>query len=149
MEEPLSRMFIMVPASVGLVVLIVLLHYEVLHRVSAFLKKFQMGSRPHIVLMILGVFFGHVIEIWLFALVFFLFSQTGKFGLIAGIPEGGEDIIHYVYYSAISYTSLGFGDLVPIGPLRFLTAVEALTGLLLIAWSASFAFIQMQKLWKD
>ena len=149
MEEPLSRMFIMIPVSMGLVVLVVALHYEFMHRISALLKKLELRSRPHMILTVLGIFLGHVIEVWIFALVFFLFSRTGKFGSIEGTLWGGGDIFNYVYYSASSYTSLGFGDLVPVGPLRFLTAVETLTGLILIAWSASFAFIHMQKLWKD
>jgi hypothetical protein len=33
------------------------------------------------------------------------------------------------------------------GYLRYLTGVEALTGLILITWSASFLFIEMQKYW--
>ena len=149
MEEPLSRMFIVVPVALGLVVLMVVLHYEFMRRISALLRKLELRPRPHMILTVLGIFLGHMIEVWIFALVFFLFCRTGKFGSIQGTLQGGGDIINYVYYSASSYTSLGFGDLIPVGPMRFLTAVETLTGLLLIAWSASFVFLQMQKLWKD
>ncbi len=35
-----------------------------------------------------------------------------------------------------------------MGNLRFLSGLEALTGLVLIAWTASFTFIEMQQLWK-
>ena len=59
------------------------------------------------------------------------------------------DIINYVYYSSVTYTSLGYGDMVPIGNIRFITAAETITGLVLIAWTASFAYFHMQKLWQS
>ncbi len=43
---------------------------------------------------------------------------------------------------------MGFGDIVPTGPLRFVCGVEALNGLLLIGWSASFTYVFMEHFWK-
>lgn len=57
------------------------------------------------------------------------------------------DFLDYVYFSAITYTTLGYGDLVPTGPIRFLTGTEALIGLMLITWSASITFLEMQRHW--
>jgi hypothetical protein len=54
-----------------------------------------------------------------------------------------------VYFSFTTFTTIGFGDITPIGPLKFLTGLEALTGLVLITWTASFLFIEMQKYWND
>jgi len=54
-----------------------------------------------------------------------------------------------LYFSAETYTSLGYGDVVPTGPLRTLAGVEALNGLLLIGWSASFTYVAMQRFWGD
>ena len=39
-----------------------------------------------------------------------------------------------VYFSAMVYTTVGFGDITPVGKLRLLVAAEALTGLVLVAW---------------
>ena len=44
---------------------------------------------------------------------------------------------------------MGFGDIEPFGYIRFLAGIEALTGLLLITWSASFLFLEMQRFWRD
>lgn len=52
-----------------------------------------------------------------------------------------------MYFSAITYTTVGFGDFVPTGPVRFLAGTEALTGFLLITWSASFTFLEMRRYW--
>ena len=52
-----------------------------------------------------------------------------------------------VYFSFTTFTTLGFGDIEPIGDLRYLTGLEALVGLVLITWTASFLFIEMQRCW--
>ena len=53
------------------------------------------------------------------------------------------------YYSFVTYTTLGFGDIIPVGDIRFLTGLESLTGLVLITWTASFMFFEMQKYWTE
>jgi hypothetical protein len=59
-----------------------------------------------------------------------------------------DSFMDCIYFSLTSYTSLGFGDIAPTGWIRFLAGMEALTGLVLIAWTASFMFLEMQKHWK-
>lgn len=54
-----------------------------------------------------------------------------------------------VYFSFITYTTIGFGDISPLGDLKYLTGrLQALTDLVLISWTASFLFVEMQKYWK-
>jgi hypothetical protein len=53
-----------------------------------------------------------------------------------------------VSYSAIVYTTVGFGDIVPVGPIRFMAGMEGLTGLVMITWSASYAFLEMHRDWR-
>jgi hypothetical protein len=47
----------------------------------------------------------------------------------------------------VVYTSLGFGDIQPIAHVRLIAGVEALVGLLMIGWSASFTYISMERFW--
>jgi hypothetical protein len=47
----------------------------------------------------------------------------------------------------VTYTSLGFGDHIPISHARLIAGVEALNGLLLIGWSASFTYLVMERYW--
>jgi len=42
---------------------------------------------------------------------------------------------------------MGLYGATPVGPIRLIAAVEALNGLLLIGWSASFTYISMEKFW--
>ena len=72
--------------------------------------------------------------------------DSDRYGTLQGGTGAFDDC---VYYSFVAYTSLGFGDIVPVGPLRFLTAMETLTGLVLIAWTASFMYVQMNRFWNN
>ena len=56
-------------------------------------------------------------------------------------------LFDYMYFSSTVYSTLGFGDIVPVGEIRALTGIEAVSGLVLITWSASFTFLEMQRHW--
>jgi len=47
------------------------------------------------------------------------------------------------YFSLVTYTSLGLGDIVPMGHLRLIAGIEALNGFLLISCSAAMLFLFM------
>ena len=51
------------------------------------------------------------------------------------------------YFSFTTFTTLGYGDIEAVGQLRHLTGIEVLAGLMLITWSASFLFLEMQRYW--
>ena len=58
-------------------------------------------------------------------------------------------LLDYVYFSAIIFTTVGLGDLVPSGSIRFMVGTQALTGFILISWSAAFTYLEMQRFWKN
>lgn len=111
------------------------LHYEILETLNRRISRFLGRLRVLITLLCLMVL--HMLEIGIFALVYWLLSFEPEFGEIAAI----ESSYDYIYYSSIVYTTVGFGDLYPIGPVRIVTAIESLIGLVLITWSATFIFI--------
>lgn len=53
-----------------------------------------------------------------------------------------------VSLSAMTYTTVGFGDVAPIGPIHFLAGTMSLTGFVLITWSAPFNFMEMERFWR-
>lgn len=50
------------------------------------------------------------------------------------------------YYSATSYSTVGYGDVSPPGNWRILGAVEAVTGVLMFGWSTGVIFAVFQHL---
>jgi hypothetical protein len=73
-----------------------------------------------------------------------MFPNTG---IVAGAHP--LSLLDAVYMSAVTYTTVGFGDLAPIGPIRFIAGTVALTGFVLITWSASFTYLEMTRDWRE
>jgi hypothetical protein len=133
-------------ASVVLVTITVLVHYESLRLISdQLIPRLRLHPRHEMVYVIFGVFFAHTLEVWIFAGGYALLEQAG-IGQFHGHLEGNA--LDYLYFSAVTYTTLGFGDIYVYGPLRLVSGVEGLTGLLMIGWSASYTYLSMEKLWQ-
>ena len=128
------------------VVLAVIIHYECLLRLNDWLPRLNIWSHFRIVVGVLGALVAHALEVWCFALVYYSMVQSGKWGSLTGQFDGS--LLDCVYFSFTTYTTIGFGDIAPVGDLKFLTGLEALTGLVLITWTASFLFLEMQNYWK-
>lgn len=130
-----------------LVAFAVLIHFEALNLLSVLVPRLNIKHRLRVLFGVFGALFAHITEIWLFAFAYYYKIRSGYFGTLEG--KFDNSLMDCSYFSFSAYTSLGFGDIVPTGDLRFLASLEALTGLVLIAWTASFMFLEMQKLWKD
>jgi hypothetical protein len=129
-----------------IVVASVLIHYEALYRLSILLPDKGARHRYYVLGGVLGALCAHVVEVWLFALGYYFMIQAGSFGTLQ--RNFDNSLLDCVYFSLTTYSSLGLGDIEPVGYLRFLVGLEGLTGLVLIAWTASFLFAQMYKFWE-
>lgn len=130
-----------------LVAAAVLIHFEALNFLTILIPKLSIKPRLRILLGVFGSLFAHVVEIWTFAFGYYFMIHHEGYGSLQGHFD--NSLMDCVYFLFVSYTSLGYGDIVAKGDIRFLAGLEALTGLVLITWTASFMFIEMQKLWKD
>ncbi len=130
-----------------LVATAVLIHFEALNMLSIVTPKMPIRHRLRVLIGVFGALVAHVIEIWVFAFGYYFMVNYADLGTLTG--NFGNGLMNCVYFSFVSFTTLGFGDIVATGDARFLAGLEALTGLVLITWTASFMFIEMQKQWKD
>lgn len=137
-----------------LVLLAVGVHYEAMRLLVKLMKRLHTHRRLAIVGVMLGLVLAHLVEIHIFALAYAILEAMGGFGsihgyspIVGGVPDPAG--VDYIYFSGIVYSTVGFGDLVPTGPLRLLAAVEALLGLMLVAWSASFTYLMMHSHWHE
>lgn len=134
-------------SCVIMVALTVITHYEALRLITdVLLPRLRMRPRRQMIVVIFAVFLAHTVEVWLFAFAYAVSLQIPALGSFQGNIDGG--LIDLMYFSAITYTSLGLGDIYPQDGLRLLTGVEALTGLLMIGWSASYTYLLMERLWR-
>jgi Ion channel len=133
--------------AAGLATIIVFLHYEVLNYLSKTLARLAWVGRPRIAILFGTLLVVHIIEIWIFACGYMLADWHGGLGELKGVHNPG--ILDYVYYSSMTFTTVGYGDIFPSGPVRFISAMEALSGFMLITWSASFIYLEMARFWKE
>lgn len=130
----------------SLIALAVFIHYETLYTLASHLPRLtRIAPRYRVLLGVFAILIAHAVEIWAFALGYLAMIELGL-GALFGMTTNSL-LSDCVYLSWVSFTTVGFGDVVPSGDLRFLPGLEALTGLVLITWSASFLFIEMQKFW--
>lgn len=123
----------------------VLVHYEVLYRLTNWLPGIAVKHRYKIVIAVAGGLLAHILEVWIFAIAYYLMAVKLGWGEFTGSFSGS--LLDCFYYSFTTFTTLGVGDIQPYGDIRYLTGIESLTGLLLITWTASFLFLEMQKYW--
>ncbi|MBM4063839.1 MAG: two pore domain potassium channel family protein, partial [Planctomycetes bacterium] len=101
--------------------------------------------RPTLLIVMFVLLATHVAEIGLFGAAFELLIGVTGAGTIVGHARIG--FWDCVYFSATNYTTVGWGDLLAVGPIRFLAAAESLLGFMLITWSAAFTYLVMARTW--
>lgn len=86
-------------------------------------------GRVHRLIGILGAAFGlfalHTAEIWAYALLYWQAGALGQF----------EDSL---YFSTVTYATIGYGDLVLPDDWRLVGAIEGASGVILLGWSTAF-----------
>jgi len=139
--------FAVVGATFAAVFLAALTHYEGLVWINQRLNRIRHAKRRTVLYAVLALIVLHIAEIWIFGFTLFLLSMYPELGHLTGAVS--HVVFDYIYFSAAVFTTVGFGDLSPVGPIRFLAGTEALTGFVLIGWSVSFTYLEMAHLWKS
>lgn len=137
--------FIATAVTLVTVLLAVFLHHEVLNTLYRRLPALGNRSRWRMLLLVLVIFAVHTVEIWLFAGAYWLL--LGHLAIGQMTTRTPPDMFDLLYFSASTYTTVGYGDVVVQGAIRILAGTEGLMGLILITWSASFTYSELQRSW--
>jgi hypothetical protein len=126
------------------------IHYEFLQLATA-VVQYQPGPRRlRVAFAIVLAVAAHLVEVTVFAAGWLWCLRRGVAELASfrEVTLAAPSFPDIFYFSGSVYTSLGFGDIVPVGPARSLAVAETVTGLVLIAWTASFTYVEMQENWR-
>ena len=74
---------------------------------------------------VIGLFAVISVEVWIWA---------GSYWLLDMLP----DFETALYFSAVTFSTIGYGDIVPNVGWRLFAALEGINGLLLIGWSTAY-----------
>ena len=89
------------------------------------LHRHPLGRTVALMPSVLGLFLIHTVEVWTWALVY----------LGLGIVPVFEDAL---YFSTVTFSTIGYGDIVPPLDWRLLCSLEGINGFLLIGWSVAY-----------
>ena len=100
--------------------------------------RFVTGNwRPAFVvsLFVLWMFLASIAEVWIWAAMY----------LLLGVFDSVEAAS---YFSTVTLTTLGYGDIVLAPPFRILASFQAANGLFLFGWSTALVFAIVQWLYR-
>jgi hypothetical protein len=139
-------MLLLAALTFALVVTCTLIHYEALSLCHALLPRAHfLPPRTKVLAAVGAALVSHVLQISIFAAAYYFLQDNTDLGRLTG--QFDDSFMVYAYFSVETYTSLGLGDIYPLGSLRMLAGMETLTGLLMIGWTASFTYLEMSRYW--
>ncbi|MDX8461745.1 potassium channel family protein [Mesorhizobium humile] len=99
---------------------------HVMARLVAFFRMHGRRSRVlAMITVVMGLFAVMTAEVWLWAGVYRLLGVLSDFETA-------------LYFSTITFSTVGYGDVVPAHGWRVLAALEGINGFLLIGWSTAY-----------
>lgn len=132
-------------ANSAVIAIVVIIHYEFLYQFTQVMPRLRIRHRFRILLGVFASLTAHIIEVWVFGVAYYFMNGSEDWGSLQGNTDGS--LFSSVYFSFTAYTTLGLGDIEPLGNLRFLVGLESLTGFVLVTWTASFLYLQMTRYW--
>lgn len=140
-------MIVAIIVNSTVIAIVVMVHFESLRQMSYWIPKLPKAGRSRVVVGVFGSLVTHVLEVWIFAFSFYWYVREAHRGVLTGNFDG--TLLDCVYFSLTNYTSPGYGDIVPVGNVRFLAVLQGLVGLVMIGWTASFIYVEMTSQWRD
>lgn len=128
-------MFIALAIGLIAIACTAVIHYIVLRTV---VENVELSSSPRLsrfVIMILAISITHIVEAAVWALALDVGIRVGLGSLLGPSDVTATDVLGF---SLVNFATLGLGVITPSEDLKFVAAMGALNGFLLITCSASF-----------
>jgi hypothetical protein len=106
-------------------------------RVAQIAGQKYWGGRSSLLVMVMAatisvLMAAHAVEVVIWAITYFL----------VGAAPAGADL---VYFAGVTFTTLGYGDIVPVTDWKLLGPMTAMNGVLLFGWSTAVIFEILHK----
>ena len=107
-------------------------------RVEKLLRSRVASWKPILAsLLVVMVFCVHIVQIWIWALLYLYLDSVHL-----------HTVADALYFSTVTFSTVGFGDIVLSPDIRMLSAIEAANGFLIFGWTTAFIFELISKLYK-
>lgn len=137
-------MFLQLTVGTGLIIACVVIHAVCLELLMRRLKIVgpkwdrKLPTYGHIIIMIivvLGLFAAHTIEAWVWAIFYWVTGDVSSFS-------------NGIYFSTVTYTTLGYGDIILSPDWQITSSLQAVSGIILFGWSTAFLVNIRTFFWK-
>ena len=97
------------------------------------------GKAVHVLVgTVLALLLLHTLEIIVWAYAYLSLLPSGE---LASFEEA-------IYFSFVTFTTLGYGDITLTENWRLLSGIEALNGIMLVGWTTAMLFAVVQRTWQ-
>ena len=114
--------------NIGIHALVMTIVVQIAQRVSANIKP---GASAHLMMVmiptVLVLMVTHTLEVIVWSIAYFVVDAAAA----------GTDLVDFAF---VNYTTLGYGDVVPVIRWRLLGPMTAMNGVLLFGWSTAVIF---------
>ena len=117
----------------GLMLLMRLLRIELHEEAVMHLPAFSARTLAFVLALALGLFALHGLEIWAYGLLYLW---------LGALP----DLETAIFFSTITYSTVGYDDQGFVHSWQLVAAIEAINGVILLGWSTAFFFTIMTRL---
>lgn len=138
-------MLVVILVNALVIATVVVIHYELLYQFTVLMPRLRIRHRLRILLGVFAALSAHVLEVLIFGIAYYFMDRSEDWGMLRGNYD--DSLFSAMYFSFTAYTTLGLGDIEPIGDLRFLVGLESLAGFVMITWTASFLYLEMTRYW--
>ena len=80
----------------------------------------------------------HALQILVWAVAYLSLATVGEL----------DNFESAIYFSFVTFTTLGYGDITLGAPWRVLSGIQALNGIMLVGWTTALLFAVVQRSWK-
>ena len=142
MNEEIASLSANIALASAMVALTVLIHFSGLLRLSHLMSGAHARLRTQaerlrqaivILLAVFGIFALHTVEVWAYAICFWRMHEIETFEAA-------------LYFSTVTFATLGYGDIVLSEKWRLFAAIESVNGVILVGWSTAFLFTVTSRL---
>lgn len=89
-----------------------------------------------------------VLTIWMFLAIVLEAGLWALLYLFDPLLTNLPDLETAFYFSMVTFTTLGFGDVVLTGPWRTLASIQAANGVIIFGWTTALIFYFIQRIYK-
>jgi hypothetical protein len=119
----------------GVIFITIAIHALVMTMVVEVARAMGKRRQPHSSLVLIAVMIptisvlmaAHVVEVFVWALAYLIFD----------VAPAGANLVDFAF---VNYTTLGYGDVLPVERWRLLGPLTAMNGMLLFGWSTAVIF---------